>query len=80
MGLFRAIASVGSGSSNRTGVPAEMNRRSPNGRTAREVENLSRNGSTVRKVGGSYVVTRSTGGNHRHDPNGNGTYSCSCGC
>jgi hypothetical protein len=57
-----------------------MNRRPSNGRTAGEVEGLARNGSTVRKVGGSYVVTRPTGGHHRHDPNGNGTYSCSCGC
>jgi hypothetical protein len=80
MGLLRAIASIGSGSSNRSGVPAEMNRRPIHGRTAHDVENLTRDGSTVREAGGSYVVTRPTGGHHRHDPNGNGTYSCSCGC
>ncbi|MGW4603709.1 hypothetical protein ACWENS_10610 [Streptomyces sp. NPDC004532] len=82
MGFFRALReelTSGSATSNRSDTPSES-RRPINGRTAREMEGLARNGSTVQKSRGSYVVTRPAGGVHRHDPNGNGTYSCACGC
>ena len=79
MGLFKALRdelTSTSATSNRTDTPSQTR----TGRNASQVENLTRDGSTVRKVRGSYVVTRPTGGVHRHDPNSNGTYSCACGC